>query len=642
MNKRYRKTIPRDEARKLFLEPFTPVDRLETIPVAEADGRVTGRTVWAKRSIPAYPCAAMDGIAVRSSLTFSAQDPHPLRLIEGEHYLPIDTGDPLPEGYDAVIPWEELQPLEEGGYEIRRPAYPYQHVRPVGEDVVGREVLIPLYHRITPPDIGALLAGGVCNVEVIAKPRVAIIPTGDELVPPEATVQRGEIPEYNAPVLAAYVRRWGGEPQIFPLVKDDPEVLEKSIQTALESADILLVNAGSSSGRGDFTATVLGKLGKVLVHGLSTRPGKPTILAYVRGKPCMGVPGYPVSAYLSLQWFLYPLLFLWFHQREEVRSRVQARLGRRIVSELGSEEFVRVAVGRMGDSYIAHPLPRGAGVTMSLVKADGLLTIPSHSQGFEEGERVEIELHRPWEEIEHTILSVGSHDLSLDLLASVLRRKGNGFRILSFHVGSMGGLLSIRKGNTHLAGIHLFDERTASYNVPYIEKYLQGTPVVLLNLVYRTQGLMVEQGNPKGIKGIEDLVARKVQFMNRQKGSGTRILLDYLLKQKGIESRQLIGYEREEYTHLGVAAAIATGTAGVGMGIYSAARLYGLDFIPLCEERYDILMREEYYSSFEGNALVEAISDTGFKEEVERMGGYSTRDSGTVLYQSSGTNSQVR
>ena len=642
MSKQYLKTIPREEARKLFLEPFIPADRLETIPVTEADGRVTGRTVLARRSIPAYPCAAMDGIAVPSALTFSAQDQHPLRLTEGEHYLPIDTGDPLPDGYDAVIPWEELQPLTEGGYEIRRPAHPYQHVRPVGEDVVGGEVILPLYHRITPPDLGALLAGGVCTVEVLAKPRVAIIPTGDELVSPEASIQRGEIPEYNSPVLAAYARRWGGEPQIFPVVKDDPEVLEKTIEAALESADILLVNAGSSSGRGDFTATVLGKLGKVLVHGLSTRPGKPTILAYVRGKPCMGVPGYPVSAYLSLQWFLYPLLCLWFHQREETPPRLEARLGRRIVSELGSEEFVRVAIGRMEDSYIAHPLPRGAGVTMSLVKADGILTIPAHSQGFEEGERVEIELHRSREEIEHTILAVGSHDLALDLLASVLRKKGKGFRLLGFHVGSMGGLLSIRKGETHLAGIHLFDERTASYNVPYIEKYLQGIPIVLLNLVYRTQGLMVEPGNPHGIRGIEDLVARKVPFVNRQKGSGTRILLDYLLKQKGIEPRLLPGYEREEYTHLGVAAAIASGTAGAGMGIYSAARLYGLEFIPLCEERYDLLVREEFFRSEEGQALVESISDPDFKEEVERMGGYSTRDSGTVLYRSGRSDSQTR
>ncbi len=634
MSKRYLRTIPREEAKKLFLEPFVPPDRIETIPVSQADGRVTAKTILAQRSIPAYPCAAMDGIAVRSASTFSAQDSHPLRLKEGEQYLPIDTGDPLPEGFDAVIPWEELQPLDEGGYEIRRPAYPYQHVRPVGEDVVGGEVLLPLFHRITPPDLGALLAGGVCHIDVLAKPKVAIIPTGDELVPPESSIRVGEIPEYNTTVLSAYITRWGGEPRVFPIVKDDPELLEKTVESALEWADILLVNAGSSSGRGDFTTSVLEKLGQVLVHGLSTRPGKPTILGYAKGKPCMGIPGYPVSAYLSLEWFLYPLLCRWFHQEEEVRPRLQVRLGRRVVSELGIEEFVRVAVGKMGKTYIAHPLSRGAGVTMSLVKADGVLPIPPNSQGFEEGEEVGIEIYRSREEIEHTLLAVGSHDLALDLLASRMRRKSHGLRLLSFHVGSMGGLLAIRKGQTHLAGIHLFDEGTASYNIPYIEKYLQGKVVVLVNLVYRTQGLLVEKGNPARIAGIEDLVSQTVQFVNRQKGSGTRILLDYMLNQKRLDPRQIQGYEREEYTHLGVAAAIAAGTAQAGMGIYSAARLYNLDFIPLCEERYDLLMSEEFYHSKEGQVLLEAISDPGFKEEVEQMGGYSTRDTGALVFRS--------
>ena len=634
MDRHYLRTIPRQEARRLFLEPFIPPDRVETIPVAQADGRVTARTVFAQRSIPAYPSAAMDGIAVPSAVTFQAQDQHPLRLTKGEQYVLIDTGDPLPAGFDAVIPWEELQPLSEEECEIRRPAHPYQHVRPVGEDVVGGEVILPLYHRITPPDLGALLAGGVCSVEVLAKPKVAIIPTGDEIVPPESSIQQGQIPEYNTAVLSAYVRRWGGEPRIFPIVKDDPELLEKTIETALDSADIILVNAGSSAGREDFTATVLGKLGEVLVHGLSTRPGKPTILAYARGKPCMGVPGYPVSAYLSLEWFIYPLLCRWFHQKEEARPRLHVRLGRRVVSELGSEEFIRVAVGRMVNSYIAHPLPRGAGVTMSLVKADGILTVSPHSQGFEEGEGVEIELYGSREEIDHTLLAVGSHDLALDLLASMLRKKGSGQRLLSFHVGSMGGLLAIRKGVAHLAGIHLFDEGTASYNVPYIEKYLQGKGVALVNFVYRSQGLLVAQGNPARIEGIEDLVSRKVQFVNRQKGSGTRILLDHLLKQKGIEPRDLLGYEREEYTHLGVAAAVAAGTAHAGMGIYSAARVYNLDFIPLCEERYDLLMSEEFYHSHEGQKLINTISDSEFKEEVERMGGYSTRDTGTLLFPS--------
>ncbi|MFQ3621899.1 MAG: molybdopterin-binding protein, partial [Spirochaetales bacterium] len=304
MSKRYLRTINREEALAIFLERFSPLDSIETVPVQDTLGRVTAKPVLSLRSLPAYPCAAMDGIAVLSANTYSAADKTPLVLEEAHHFLPIDTGDVLPEGYDAVIPWEEVQVETEGKCLIRQPAYPYQHVRPVGEDVVGSEQILPIFHRITAPDLGALVAGGISAVEVLAKPKVAILPSGDELVPPGIPPQKGQIPEFNSLVLSAYISQWGGKPLVLPIVKDEAKVLQQTIEETLPQVDILLVNAGSSAGRDDLTSTVFERLGEVLVHGVATRPGKPTILAYLQGKPCMGFPGYPVSAYLSVEWFL--------------------------------------------------------------------------------------------------------------------------------------------------------------------------------------------------------------------------------------------------------------------------------------------------------------------------------------------------
>lgn len=634
MSKLYLTTCPRKKAQELFLRRFPCKDQIERIPLPQALGRITASPIIARNSFPAIPCAAMDGIAVCAASTFAATDQQPLHLVtEGKDWVPIDTGDPLPRGFDAVIMREELQPAEEG-YLILHPAHPYQHVRPVGEDVVAGEVIVPAYHPLTPPDLGVILAGGILEVEVLKKPRVAIIPTGDELVVPGEIVQKGEIPEFNSTVLAAYVSQWGGEPVVFPIVKDDLELLCSTVESAIEEADIVLVNAGSSAGREDFTVSIPERLGEVLVHGVAARPGKPTVLGIVRGKPFVGVPGYPVSAYLCAEWFVRPLIFRWFHQPEPERSRLPVTLGKKIASESGSEEFVRVSIGCVNGVFIANPLPRGAGVTMSLVKADGLLTIPPNVTGYAEGETVEAELFYPVQVLERTILSVGSHDMALDLLSSALKRIDPSLRFSSFNAGSMGAILALRKGEAHLGGIHLFDSETESYNIPFIEKYLQGQDIVLVHLVYRSQGFMVEKGNPKGVHGIRDIVEKNLSYINRQKGAGTRILLDYMLQKEGIPADTLSGYTREEYSHLSVAAAVASGTADAGLGIYSAAKVFQLDFIPVCEEPFELLLSGSFFNSAIGEKLMDAILDDWFKKEVEALGGYSTRETGNIRYPS--------
>lgn len=631
MRKVYLDNTPREEAQQRFLERAALPRRTETVPVAEALGRVTAAPVFARLSMPGYHAAAMDGYAVRAETTFSASDQRPLRLAPGDGYEAVDTGDPLPPGFDAVIKVEDVQPLEDGAIEILAPATPWQYVRPVGEDVVAGELILTAGQTLRPQDLGALLAGGVLELEVLARPKAVIIPTGSEIVPPEARRNKGDIPDFNSTVIAAYLQEWGAAATIYPIVRDDLEKITAAVEQALAEGDLVIISAGSSAGREDYTSRVIENLGEVLLHGVATRPGKPTILGLVQGKPVVGLPGYPVSAYMSLEWFVRPLLYRYRGQPVPQREQLKAVLGRRVVSEMGVEEHVRMAIGYVNGHFVANPLARGAGITMSLVRADGLLIIPEHSLGFEQGETVTLELFRPAAELKHNLLAAGSHDLIIDLLATALKSKDPRLALSSAHLGSMGGIFAVNRGQAHLAGVHLFDPETGDYNVPYICRLAASKELCLVNLTYRMQGWIVPPGNPDGVENVESLVRQKISFINRQRGAGTRLLLDHLLKGAGLRPSDLYGYEREEHTHLNVAAAVAAGTARAGLGILSAARAFGLDFIPVAEERYDLLMRKDFYHSPAGQALLEIITDKTFQEQVEALGGYSMREAGRLI-----------
>jgi putative molybdopterin biosynthesis protein len=632
----YLKQTSRSEALERFLSRVSLSRRAEQIPVRSGLGRVTTEPVFARRSIPGYLVAAMDGIAVKATDTYGASDQQLQELTRGENYLPVDTGDPIPDGFDAVIKIEDLQQLGAGKIGIMTPTAPWQHVRSVGEDVVAQEIIFPAYHRLRPVDLGVLLAGGISTINVLDKPRVVIIPTGDELADPQVELQRGEIPEFNSTVIAGYLDEWGTAVEVHPIVRDRPEDLSNKITAALAGADMVLINAGSSAGREDFTAAVIERLGQVLVRGIATKPGKPTILGQIQEKPVVGLPGYPVSAYLALEWFVRPLLYRYYGQAEPERPRVRALTGKRIISEPGVEEFVRVNIACINGQFFINPLPRGAGVTMSLARADGLLVIPASNIGYEKGDQVEVELFRPEPELRKTIVAVGSHDQALDLLGTYLKQIRPEISFSSSHVGSMGGITALADGQAHLAGIHLFDDVSGEYNIPFVKEYLKDQQVVLVNLAYRTQGWMTAPGNPYRIREVTDLTRDGITFINRQRGAGTRLLFDYLLKQAGISAGQIYGYQKEEYTELNVAAAVASGTADAGMGVLSAARAYDLDFIPIAEERYDLLLTDSFYQSESGRIFIEAITSTGFRNAVEALGGYSLRDAGKVMYHSDG------
>jgi len=490
--------------------------------------------------------------------------------------------------------------------------------------------------EITPWAQGALLAAGVTRVAVRRLPKVRIIPTGSELVP-AADLYRDlppdRLPEFNSVILAGLVAEAGGLPEVGAIVPDDAASLTDALKEALAAADVVIINAGSSAGTEDYTYQAVAELGEVLVHGVSMMPGKPTLLGVVDGKPVIGNPGYPVSAVLSFEQFVAPLLAGMVGKPIPPRPTLTVYPAQNLPSKPGLTEFIRVTLGRVGDKVIATPLPRGAGTITSLVKADGLLVVPALSEGLEEDRPVSAELLVRPEDLDGTLVVLGSHDNTLDLLATLLKRQAPHLRLSSGHIGSQGGLAALRRGRAHLGGSHLFDPETNTYNVPYIQKYLPGVPLKLINLAWREQGLMVAPGNPKAIRTVRDLVRPEVRFINRQRGAGTRLLLDYLLKENGLEPSLVQGYDREEYTHMAVAVNVLSGTADVGLGILAAARALGLDFIPLTPERYDLVVPETTFREPRFQTLLEVIRSREFREAATALGGYDLRDCGVIVWE---------
>ncbi len=647
------------QARDILFEQFQQIPAysgVETVPSLDAVGRVLSEPVTAKLSSPNYHAAAMDGIAVKSENTFGASETAPKQLVIGNDAFYINTGNMIPENTDAVIMIEHVNVLDENCVEIEAPVFPWQNVRKMGEDIVATELLFPRNHMVTPYCVGALLSGGVFSVSVIKKPNILIIPTGSELVDWQDIVsddlnsdlksglksdlksdlKPGQVLETNSWVLGKLARSCGGSYVRNEIIKDDLEKIIDAVQNAVNSDfDIILIIGGSSAGSEDYAKSVITNLGSVLVHGVTIMPGKPVVIGNINNKPVFGIPGYPVSAIIAFEQFVRPLILSMTGQPEDERPKVQVEPTRKIASKLGVEEFLRVKLGTVGSRITATPLPRGAGCITTLTEADGIIRIPNHIEGLKDNDPVFAEILRPLSSIKNTIVVVGSHDNSLDILADQLKAASSCLTLSSSHVGSMGGLMAIKKGVCHLAGSHLLDTEDGSYNVSYIKRYLPNTWVKLVNLVFREQGLIIARGNPKGIKGIEDIDREDLVFINRQAGSGTRILLDYRLNQLGMDPGIIKGYENEEFTHMSVAVAVLSGAADAGLGIYAAAKALGLDFIPVVTEQYDLIIPEEHYKSDNIKLLLDTIKADDFKKRVQALGGYSTEKTGeeTVLFQ---------
>ncbi|MEV4070094.1 molybdopterin biosynthesis protein [Nonomuraea fuscirosea] len=598
------------------------------MPVGAAVGRVTAEPVWALRSSPAFDAAAMDGIAVRATDTVGAADTTPVLLAAGD-FAVVDTGDPLPEGYDAVVMREHVHRTPDGEAELRAAVPPYQHVRSIGEDISAGELLLPEGHRLRPVDVAACAAAGIVEVGVRRAPRVVIVPTGDEIRPVGAELAAGDILDTNSMMLAAQAREAGCAARVTEIVPDDPQAITAMLMEATQDADLVLLIAGSSAGRDDYTARVVAGAGVVAVHGVAVRPGHPVVLGAAGRTPVIGVPGYPVSAALTFDIFAAPALAELEGAAPRERPSATAHLARKLPSAIGMDDWVRVRLGRVRDRLVATPLPRGAGVLTSLVRADGLLVVPSGVEGHHAGEQVRVELLRGLSEIGRTIVAIGSHDMVLDLAASALRAADPLITLASSNVGSLGGLVALRDGLCHVAGSHLLDPATGRYTLPYVDRLL-GTDadVAVIRLVHRDQGLIVAPGNPLGLTGVEDLAKPDLRYVNRQRGAGTRALLDHELTGLGIDPREVSGYSREEHTHLAVAAAVAAGRADAGLGILAAARAFGLDFVPVAREPYDLVLRTGTLEEELLAPLWELLEQPEFRAGVEALGGYSCAETG--------------
>ena len=634
----YLKMKSLDEARAIVRSALAPVRPLEAeiLPVPDAVGRVLAEPVHAAISAPSHHAAAMDGIAVKAEQTYGARETRPKRLALGREAFPVNTGNVLPSGTDAVIMIENVRMTAGGEAVIEAPAFPWQHVRRVGEDIVATELLFPRRHRITPYCVGALLTGGVFQVAVLKKPRVLIIPTGSELFDwrkdPLADFVPGRVLESNSYVLGALAAACGGAFTRHAAVADDPGQIEAALtQAVAEGYQAVLILGGSSAGSEDFARAAVAGLGEVLVHGITVMPGKPAVVGKVQGVPVFGVPGYPVSAIIVFEQLVRPLICMLLGQPEPAPGTAPVVPTRKIASKLGLEEFVRVKLGEVDGRLVATPLPRGAGSITSITEADGIIRIPADVEGVKEDEKVQAELLRPRSELGRTLVVVGSHDNTLDVLADQLKAAPGMVRLSSSHVGSMGGLAALRRRASHLAGCHLLDTADGSYNVSYVRKYLPGRRVMLFNLVMRDQGLIVPRGNPKGIGGIADLVRSDVDFINRQAGSGTRILLDFQLGKLGLDPARIRGYRTEEFTHMSVAVAVLSGGADAALGIFAAARALGLDFIPVVTERYDLVIPAEYFETANVRMLRDAVVSAEFKRRVDALGGYDTAHTGETI-----------
>lgn len=625
--------IPAEEARRAWRDACAAAGcppRVDAVrlPVAASVGRVTAESVWALRSSPAFDSAAMDGIAVRSADTVGAAETAPLLL---DDFAVVDTGDPLPAGYDAVVMREHVHHVD-GRAELRAAVPPYQHVRSIGEDISATELLLPEGHRLRPVDIAACAAAGVVELVVRRRPRVVIIPTGDEIRPVGTELAPGEIADTNSMMLAAQAVEIGCDARTTGIVADDPDRITAAVRDAATSADLVILIAGSSAGRDDYTARVVASAGSLAVHGVAVRPGHPVVLGVVAGDPAtpiLGAPGYPVSAALTFDIFAAPVLAALEGAAPRERPATTARLARKLASAIGSDDWVRVRLGRVGGDVVATPLPRAAGVLTSLVRADGLLVVPAGLEGHHAGERVRVELLRGLADVERTIVAIGSHDLVLDVAASALRAADPLITLASSNVGSLGGLVALRDGLCHLAGSHLLDPATGEYTLPYLDRIFgPDADLAVVRLVHRDQGLLVAPGNPLGLTGIADLTRPDLRYVNRQRGAGTRVLLDHELARRDIDPGSVNGYPREEHTHLGVAAAVAAGRVDTGLGIRAAARAFGLDFVPVAREPYDLVLRADDLAGDVLAPLWMLLEQTDFRAQVEMLGGYSCAETG--------------
>ena len=633
MTRRYLKTITREEAVKRVLEHVNPLDTEEYLPTHQCRGRVTTKPVYALSSNPPFICSAMDGYAIDFEKTLEADVTRPVTFEKGSEAVSVNTGDPMPVSANAVIMREDVEE-DSGRITIRRPVYPWQNVRMVGEDIIEGDMLAPTNHRIRAFDVGMYLSGGVKALFVRKRPTCLIVPTGKELMDPYEE-RAGQAPprliDFNSYTLSVLAEEMGFQATQSGIVWARGD-LSTLLEKAAKEYDVILINAGSSAGSEDFTEDVIGEQGAVIFHGVSMMPGKPVMFGVVRGTPVFGIPGYPVSAVLGFKAFLEPLYEKLTGTRL-VRRRITCITPYKVPSRIGVEELIRVKSYQQGGRLLY--VPPAEGRVRFLLHGEGGRDHyhPGARRGLRRGRGDPCELMVQVDVLGQRIHVVGSHDLSLDFLRDMMKMRNPDIDLMSTHVGSLSGILAVRKGIADLCTTHILDETERVYNIPAILKYMPDRPWSLIHIAKRMQGLLVRKGNPKDIRDVTDLRRSDILFVNRQSGSGTRILFDALLKEKGIPRGAIRGYDREESTHTAVGVLVKEGIADAGIGIYAVSKLFSLDCIPIMEEDYDLLVAGEFMKDVRFTRLMELIRSEEFRKRLDEIGGYNTKETGKIKYE---------
>jgi len=661
MSKRiiFRTLLSLEEAQSRLREYYnaTPVG-VEEIPLQKTLGKVLSDDVVSSIDVPGFDRAAMDGYAVQASDTFMATDDHPvsLKIIEkimaGEisnkkirlgYAAEISTGAPLPIGADCVV---QVEYTQQKGDEvlIYRSHSPGDNVMAAGSDIRVGEMILRKGQRVTSREMGVLAAIGLNKVKVFKTPRIALLSTGNELVEPGKRLEVGKIYDINASSLYAAVVENGGEPVYIGIARDNEEDIRTSLKKALDIADIVVASGSTSAGIGDILYNVINDLGKpgVIVHGLKVKPGKPAILAVADGKPIFGLPGYPASALMIFHLIVKPLIRKMAGLKTDIEWREPAKVAFKYMKARGGMEFLPVVLISREGEHIAYPILKGSGAVTSLALADGFIEIPENAEYLEEREEVSVNLFSP--EIKPAdLMIIGSNCIGIDMIIRQVQDLFPDASIKALNAGSIGGVSAINREEADIAGIHILDEDSNQYNIPILRKLKILDKAVLVRGYNRQQGLIMPHGNPKGISGFKDLLREDLTLINRNTGSGTRILLDTKLNEIAKEmgrtpadlTKKIKGYHAEANTHSAVAAAISLGKADVGLGIKAVAKQYNLDFIPITDECFDFLILKKSLTKEVVSAFIEVLKTEAFRSEItgRDLGLSPTNETGSIIAQ---------
>jgi len=654
----FRRLLSVEDALKKLQEHYVaePLGSEELL-VDKSIGRVLSEDLVSTVDVPGFDRATMDGFAVIAEDTFSAQEDRPVKLkivgkveagekpeieVRRGEAVEIATGAPVPKGADAIVIVEQTD--QKGDIvSIFKAVAPGENVMGAGTDIMAGEVVMRTRQEITSREIGLLAALGKSRVNVYRKPKIAIISTGNELITAGQQLDYGKIYDINSRTLAGAILESGCEPVPLGICSDDPEEMKTKIQQALLIADVILTSGSTSAGAGDALYRILGDFGGpgIVVHGLSVKPGKPLIVAVIEGKPLFGLPGYPTSALMMFNVIVKPIVSRIAGRTVESATWLEGKVASKILSAKGRREFlpVHIVEDEMG-KHLVYPVLSGSGAITSLALADGFIDIPQNQEFIEEGEIVRVKLFSPKFQAADLVF-IGSHCIGLDILFGCLRRRTLTLSFKIINAGSIGGLQAVKRGEADVAGVHLLDELTGEYNLPFLDQYGMAETAALIRGYKREQGFIVPKGNPKEIRSFEDLLGRDISFINRNLGSGTRLLIDLNLRKvaeaKGLNLSQLTnrirGYRMEARSHSAVALAVLNGKADVGFGIRTAAEIYGLDFIKVADEKYDFLIPKRRLERNPVKQLISELRSIEFRNGLERNapGLVATEETGRVI-----------